>query len=241
MESRTVRTRRSFLSRASVGAAAFVAAFRSTPATAATAMPAATPAENGSWQPARHKEDDWFDETGGPTKHKLFIDTTNPGAFGQAIAWSRNFFEASGTGYLLTDPDNAIIICARHFSTAFAYNDAMWAKYGEVLSEGSDHFLDPKTKQPPTTNVYHAKDYGEALRNNGFSLDSVLKRGVRLAVCGMATKRLAGMIAKKHGTSADDVFKELSSNLNVGSHIVPAGIVAVNRAQERGFSIATVV
>jgi hypothetical protein len=233
MESRIdTNTRRSFLSRAGAGAAAFLAVFRGTPTAAAASA-------SSPFEPARHTEDDWFDQPA--AKHKLFIDTTNPGAFGQAIAWSRNFFEASASGYGLTDADTAIIICARHFSTPFAYTDAMWAKYGADFSERLEGFVDPKTKQAPKTNVYLASDYGEALRNTGFPLNDVLKRGVRLAVCGMATKRFAGLVAKKHGSSADEVFKELCGNLVPNSHIVPAGIVAVNRAQERGFTAATVV
>jgi len=226
--------RRSFLSRLGVGAAA-LAATAGTNVREAAAAPDVTP---GSWQPARHNDDDWYDQT--PAKHRFFIDTTEPGAFGQALAWSRNFLEASTSGYGLTDADTALIICARHDSTPFAYTDAMWAKYGAIFAERSA-FVDPKTKQAPSTNVYLASGYGEALRSGGVTLDAVLKRGVRVAVCGLATKRLSGMIAKKSGVSPEEAFKELSANLVPNAHIVAAGIIAVNRAQERGYTFASVV
>jgi intracellular sulfur oxidation DsrE/DsrF family protein len=248
--------RRSFLSRASAGAAAFAAAFgaraSAAPAAASTsasreASTSAAPEASGvtpdtstaGWQPARHAEDDWFEQT--PAKHRFFFDTAEPAAFGQAIHWARNFFEASTSGYGLTDADAALIICARHASTAFAFSDAMWAKYGQVFSERSSNFVDPKTKQVPVTNLYLATGYGDTLKNNNMSLDVILKRGVRLAVCGMATRRLAGLIAQKYGTATDDVFKELTTNLVPNAHVVPAGIVAVSRAQERGYTIAVVV
>src|SRR5690349_6010656 len=146
--------RRSFLARLghgvglSLGLGALAGTTRTSDAAAAAAERTTTATD---WQPARHDEDDWYDQPG--AKHRLFIDTTEPGTFGQAIAWGRNFLEASSSGYHLTDADTALIICARHDSTPFAYTDAMWAKYGAVLAERSN-FVDPKSKQPPTVNVY---------------------------------------------------------------------------------------
>lgn len=196
-------------------------------------------AADSGWQPARHAEDDWFDQPSA-AKHRFFIDTTEPAGFGQAIAWARNFFEASSSGYGLTDADAALIICARHASTAFAFTDEMWAKYGTTFSQRSSGFVDPKSKQVPVVNVYLAGGYGEALRSSNVTLDTVLKRGLRLAVCGMATKRIAGLIATANGGKADDIYKELTAHLVPNAHIVPAGIVAVSRAQERGYTVATV-
>ena len=67
-------------------------------------------------------------------------------------------------------------------------------------------------------------------------LDELLRQGVHLAVCQMATRNLAGIIAKATGTDTDNIYKELVANLLSNAHMVPAGIVAVNRAQERGYS-----
>jgi len=41
------------------------------------------------------------------------------------------------------------------------------------------------------------------------------------------------------GGDAERVYNELVSNLVANSHVVPAGIVTVNRAQERGYSFAS--
>lgn len=176
-----------------------------------------------SWQPRRHEEDDWLDRL--PGVHRIVFDTTNPVGFAEALSFATNFFTANKNGYGLNDADLAVVIVARHQSTAFAYTDSMWAKHGTILAQRAG-FVDPDTKQPPTVNVHRAR------------LDGLLSRGVHLAVCQMATRNHAGMIAKSAGTDTEAVYKELVANLLSNSHMVPAGIVAVNRAQERGYSFA---
>lgn len=234
---RTQLPRRSFLSRVCAGAAAFGAAVGVPLAVQAQSGPAPVVPASG-WQPARHAEDDWFEQT--TAKHRFFLDTTTPDSFGQAIFFARNFFVANASGYGLTDADVAQVICARHQSTSFAFTDAMWAKYGAALSERAGGFVDPKSKEVPTTNLFLATGYGSTLNNGGVVLDAILKRGVRLAVCGMATRAAAALIAQKTGGNVDDLYKELTGNLVPNSHMVPAGIVAVNRAQERGYTFAYV-
>jgi intracellular sulfur oxidation DsrE/DsrF family protein len=194
-------------------------------------------AEESLWKPVRHPEDDWFDQ---PTaKHRFFLDTTSPAAFAQALTFARNFYIGNADGYRLADADIAQIICARHRSTMFAFNDAMWAKYGATMSERADGFVDPKTMQVPTGNVHMRAGSAEEPAA-GAPLDALLKRGVRLAVCTLATRGAATAIARKSGAKMEDVFKELTENLLPNARMVPAGIVAVNRAQEHGYTISYV-
>ncbi|MBS1818378.1 MAG: hypothetical protein JSU08_10640 [Acidobacteria bacterium] len=226
--------RRSFLSRLLAGAGAFGAAFGATTAAEAQATPPA-----GAFQPARHPEDDWFEQTTG--KHRFFYDTTTADAFAQALFFARNFFVANASGYKLADADLAQIICLRHESTSFAFTDAMWAKYGAALSERAANFVDPKSKQVPTTNIMMVGGYGELMRNVNVTIDQMAKRGVRFAVCAMATRAAAQLAAQKTGGNVDAIYKELTENLIPNGHMVPAGIVAVNRAQERGYTFSYVV
>lgn len=227
--------RRSFLSRIGAGAAAFGAAFGAEASVQAQSAPGSAA---GPWKPMHHPEDDWLDQPA--AKHRFFLDTTSPEAFLQALTFVRNFFTGNANGYGLADADIAQIICARHRATAFAYNDAMWAKYGATLSERANGFLDPKTKQAPTSNIYMTAGYGEGPANGPAPLDALLKRGVRLAVCTLSTRAAATAIAQKSGAKMDDVFKELTGHLVPNARMVPAGIVAVNRAQERGYAFAYV-
>lgn len=226
--------RRSFLSRIAAGAGAFGAVFGGAAVAGAQSAPA-----TGGFQPARHAEDDWFDQT--TAKHRFFYDTTSTDGYGQALFFARNYFVASASGYQLTDAELAQVICMRHESTSFAFTDAMWAKYGAALSERANHFVDPKSKQVPTTNLYLASGYGETMKNVNVTIDQLAKRGVRFAVCAMATRAAAQLAATKSGGNVDAIFKELTENLVPNGHMVPAGIVAVNRAQERGYSFVHVV
>ena len=52
----------------------------------------------------------------------------------------------------------------------------------------------------------------------------------------MATRGIAGALADVAGGNADAIYNELVANIVTNARMVPAGIVAVNRAQERGYS-----
>jgi intracellular sulfur oxidation DsrE/DsrF family protein len=125
----------------------------------------------------------------------------------------------------------AVVILARHKSTSFAHNDAICAKYGKQLSEQSE-FTNPKTKGPPKINVYGAA--GETARAG--KMDALIKKGVQFAVCQMPTRGIARRITKTNGVETDNVDEEIAANLIGNTHMVPAGILAVNRTQERGYS-----
>jgi hypothetical protein len=219
--------RRSFVTRLSAGVAAFAAAMT------AAGTSAQAQSDGTAWRPARHELDDWMDKL--PGKHRMVFDTTTPDGFGHALLFANNFFIANQSGYGLSNSDVAVVIVARHNSTPFAYNDRIWGKYGAAISRQAN-FTDPKTKAAPSTNLFNATGYGDALPNLGVAMDGVLKRGAHLAVCQMATRFFAGTIARAVNASADDIYNELAANLVANSHLAPAGIVAVNRAQERGYT-----
>jgi hypothetical protein len=227
MAGNTHPARRAFLSRLGAGA---VGAGVATGVVAGAGTGAANaqeqPARSGRWQPARHEQDDWLDQL--PGVHRFVIDTTSPAGFDNALIYVNNYFAASRSGYALNDADLAVVIVARHDSTPFAYNDSMWAKYGKSFTERGG-FVDPSTKQPPTVNIHRS------------GLDGLLHRGMHLAVCQMATRRLAATIEKAGGPPVDKAYAELIANLMPNSHMVPAGIVALNRAQERGYAFAHAV
>jgi hypothetical protein len=218
MADHTQHERRAFLSRLGIGAVA-------AGVTVASPNAEAQSTSGRTWQPARHAQDDWLDQL--PGIHRFVLDTTAPAGFGAAMLFAGNYFTANGTGYGLKDTDLAVVIVARHDSTPFAYNDAMWAKYGPSLTRRSG-FVDPATMVPPVVNVHRQ------------ALEGLLTRGVHLAVCQMSTRNLATVIAAG-GPNADTVFAELSANMMSHAHLVPAGIVALNRAQERGYTFAHAV
>jgi hypothetical protein len=204
--------RRRFLEIAALGSAAYGAA----------ALPVAAQAGAGGG-PKRHPQDEWFDQL--PSGHRLVLDATTAENCEGALRYANNFAKANRDGYGLKDTDLGIIVVLRHFATVFALNDAMWGKYGAMLSQIIS-FTDRKTNAAPSTNVYLP------------SLENLTKIGVHFAVCEMAARVYSGSIARRSNGDADAIYKELLSNLIPNSHPMPAGIVAVNRAQERGYALA---
>jgi hypothetical protein len=106
------------------------------------------------------------------------------------------------------DCDVAVIVVLRHEATTFAYNDAMWAKYGSVLG-GLGKIVDPRTNQPPTVNPLNSRDFGPAMTNTGVTASAVTGRGAHFAICDMATNRIAGVIASAVKATPPEIYKEL--------------------------------
>jgi intracellular sulfur oxidation DsrE/DsrF family protein len=224
--------RRSFFTRLNAGVTSLAAV-----AIGGVAMAQQKSTAAARWEPARHEKDDWFDQL--PGKHRLVFDTTAFGGLGEAILFANNFIRVNQADYGLQNSDLAVVIVVRHRSTPFGYNDAMWAKYGTVIAARAK-VEDPKSKMPPKINIFNSGDYGDLLSSRATTLNSLFKQGVQLAVCSISTRGYATSIAQAVGGNADAIFSELIANL-VGNNarMVPAGIVAVNRAQERGYSLVT--
>ncbi len=202
--------RRSFLTRFHAGAAAAIAF---TSVALAQTKPAAP------FVPARHEKDDWMDVIG--SKHRMVIDTTSTAGFSDGTLFANNFLLANRNDYGLQNADIGVIVVARHLSTGYGFNDAMWAKYGAQL--GDQPAPGAPAKEAPKTNP------------SARSITNLAGQGVHFAICAMATRRLAGQIAGTGG-NVDAIVAELSANTVANGHMVAAGIIAVNRAQERGFT-----
>jgi intracellular sulfur oxidation DsrE/DsrF family protein len=173
-----------------------------------------------AWQAARHAQDDWFDDN--TAKHRVIFDTWNPEHFPDAIQFAGNTFETNKTDYDIPNDQMAVVIVCRHRTTPFGFNDAMWAKYGKSFSDQME-WRDSKTHEAPTVNPYKA----------GFTRLAAL--GLQLAVCNRTTRAYAGRAARDAGLKNEDVYNELKANTIIPAHIVPAGVIAVTRAVERGY------
>ena len=221
-DTRSFSARRSFLSRLGGGFAAVGVALG-----AGTATALAQGSSSGGWRPARHSEDEWFDKI--PGKHRTFLDAVSARGVGEALHFASNIFTTSKSGYGLESSDVAIVVCLRHAATAFAFNDAIWSKFGESMSPPA---TDSKTNPAPTRNPYNL----ESRRDETF--DALIKLGVHFAVCDKSTQGLAGSLARKTEGKSDVIYKEMLASVIGNSHMVPSGIVAVGHAQEHGYAYA---
>jgi intracellular sulfur oxidation DsrE/DsrF family protein len=167
------------------------------------------------------------------------VDCASANAAGAGLLFANNLYVGNARGYQLTDADVAVVVCLRHLATAFAFNDTIWGKYGQALSDAIA-FTDPKTKRAPSINLLDDASYRE-LPNSGVTIAAVVKRGTHFAVCDMAANRLASLVAASTKGVQEAVYTEFARNLIPNSHLMAAGVVAVNRAQEYGYTLLTAV
>ena len=212
-----VLLRRSFVSRVAAAGAALVAVWLPSRAGAQRAQSGADSGRT-SKPLVRHEQDTWLDALTG--MHRQVYDVVTP-AGGIGIAFARNFLTANVDGYGLTDKDVSVVVSLRHSGIAFAFADSLWTKYrfGETFE-----IQDPGSRAPVAGNPHAAL------------ITSLQKRGVVFTVCGMALRRRASEAAQRTSASADTVREEWRAGLLPGVVEVVAGVIAVNRAQERGFS-----
>jgi intracellular sulfur oxidation DsrE/DsrF family protein len=209
--------RRSFLARLSAG----IAAFGVTSAVPAAAF--AAPVSLSS-----NELDDWMMSFKGG--ERVFYDSVTAAGGMEAVLFARNFLKFSQDKLGTKDGEMSVIVGFRHMATPLGYNDAMWAKY-PLLAEATKTD-DPKTKKRATRNVpLHDEQDGFP----GTSLPALRSHGVQFSVCGAATAYIAGLIAGAKG-NAKAVEADLVANLVPGARIVPAGVVAVQRAQKAHFA-----
>lgn len=131
-------------------------------------------------------------------------------------------------------------------SIALGFNDAMWAKYGlgEYLG------LKDSAGRPYTRNVFHrpTKDdfhlliqamqtptipmFAEAMPAIG--IESLQKMGTKFLLCANALGAWANELEVRGKGKAADIEKDLRANLLPGVTIVPAMVIAIEKAQAAG-------
>lgn len=180
-------------------------------------------------------QDAWLDEGG--KRHRMVFDTISAGGLGAGLNFARNFYTANLDGYGIAAREIGAVIIVRHASTPFGFNDAMWAKYGDVIAERIK-FTDPRDKSAPRINLFNTAIKDPGLPNGGVLVSELADLGTRFAVCGMAVAKIAELAAKKSGGKADEIAAEIKINLVPNAVMMPAGIIAVNRAQEHGYTFS---
>lgn len=175
-------------------------------------------AQGTTFSPTMHPEDNWLSAI--PGKHRIILDVTSPEHVPDAIRFVSNFFTGHKSGYGVDESDLAIVVCFRHGATPYGYADAIWAKHGKVI--------DAKADPVPVANPFNTTGRTQ--------LADMAKRGVHFMVCGTASRGLAGRIAGQGG-DADAVLKDMAANMIPSARIVPAGVIGVTHAQERGYAL----
>lgn len=204
-----------------------------TSAAGATFAATASAADNNQprFVAARHTEDAWLDV---PSAHRAFIDSSTTLGGITALNYANNILFAHAEDYDGAESDYSLVVCFRHQSTPFGFNDSIWAKYGEYFGNYLD-FKDPNTGEHFVSNPLN--QVRSDFSNRGNTIDSLIIRGVSYAICNKATRALAGRLASFSGGSTDDIFRDLKANNIPNSRYVAAGVIATTRSQEYGYSL----
>ena len=122
-------------------------------------------------------------------------------------------------------------------SIPLAFNDAAWAKYklGAYLN-----LDDPKTKAPSARNMFYAPQPGDPVLFGGqfapASIANLQKMGSTFLLCNNAFGLFVGQLAEKGMGTAADISKDLLANLLPGVIVVPAAVIAIEKAQQKGIA-----
>ena len=172
--------------------------------------------------------DAWFDKVKG--KHRVVFDVPEPHEV-FPFAWPRVFLLTNAkTG----TPENecGVVIVLRHNAIPYAMNDSLWVKYkfGEIFK-----IDDAATKAPSVRNAFWKPKPGDfsvpGLGNVAIGINELQDSGVMFCVCDMAMTVYSAVLAGAGDAAA--VKKDFLANLLPGIQVVPSGVWAVGRAQEK--------
>jgi intracellular sulfur oxidation DsrE/DsrF family protein len=174
-----------------------------------------------------------------PYPHRQLVAPASWGASTIAIAHFKNSLAAYAdpNGF---DGGPKSLHCAAvlymGYSIHLALNDAMWAKYPIGLMSDEE--------MRPTDLTYRA--YWTALKTNTMidSMRPLMDQGLSLFVCNNALSGLSLTIAQRVAPSGTTVTRDqvvavhddLAANFVPNTILVPAGVAAVNAAQEARFT-----
>src|SRR3989442_697877 len=165
----------------------------------------------------------WLNRING--KHKMIFDAPEPNS-GMPVVWPRVWLNGNNENYGTKDADNSAVIVLRHSAIPIAMQDALWVKYklGEVfnIKDGD---------APAVRNVFVK---GMPLPLPGTGLEALLASGAHVGCCNVALTVYSGMVAQKMNMDAAAVKAEWVAGLIPGVQVVPSGVLAVARSQEKG-------
>ncbi|OLB50466.1 MAG: hypothetical protein AUI08_05385 [Gemmatimonadetes bacterium 13_2_20CM_2_65_7] len=165
----------------------------------------------------------WLNKITG--KHKMVFDAPEVNS-GMPVVWPRVWLNGNNENYGTKDTDNSAVIVLRHAGIPIAMQDALWVKYklGEAFSI--------KDGDAAATRNIFAKQMPLPLPGTG--IEQLLASGAQFGVCNVALTVYSGMVAQKMNMDAATVKADWVAGLMPGVQVVPSGVLAVSRAQEKG-------
>jgi intracellular sulfur oxidation DsrE/DsrF family protein len=175
--------------------------------------------------------DAWFNKIKG--KHRIVFDVTQPHEV-FPFAWPRVFLLTNGKTGTPENECNAVVVL-RHDAIGYAFEDKLWAtyKFGEMFKAH-----DPATNAPAVRNPFWNPKPGDfkvpGLGNVAIGINELQASGVMFCVCDVAMTVYSAVAADALKRDPAELKSEWAKGLLPGIQIVPSGVWAVGRAQEKG-------
>ncbi|MEO0331005.1 MAG: hypothetical protein AAF223_04870, partial [Bacteroidota bacterium] len=159
-------------------------------------------------------------------KEMLALFRSNQG--GSAI-WSWAFMLTNNQTNV-SDNEMTSMVVMRHNAIPFAMENELWKKYnfGEMFK-----ITDNATQAPAVRNLYYEPQEGDYPLPGIDGIKAQQKRGAMFCVCELAITVYSAGAAQSMGLNAEEVKKEWIAGVLPGVQVVPSGVWALGRAQER--------
>ena len=181
----------------------------------------------GSVQQPDH--DRWLDGLRG--QHRCLFDMP---AFddGLPAVHILNYLNTYNTAYNVPDAQINTVGTFYGQTTLLAANDAMWAKYrlGELLDQ-----RDPQGA-PWARNPWRTEVRALGMTIAPASIEALQRRGTLFIACNNALNFWYGQVAAARQAEVAAVSAEIGRNLLPGVVVVPAMVIAIEKAQARGLA-----
>lgn len=174
--------------------------------------------------------DAWLDALRG--RHRQLFDAPAPDG-GIPLLHVLNYYDTYNRAYLVPDRDVNAILTFYGATTLYGLNDAMWKKYalGEFLK-----VTDARTGAAATTNPWHSAPQVLGSAMPQASIASLKRRGATFLLCNNALDQVAARVAQARGLAAAAVEADFEANALEGVTLVPAMVIAIEKAQARGIA-----
>lgn len=163
--------------------------------------------------------------------HKQLFDSPSP-AGGIMLVHIMNYYDTYNKAYNVADKDINAIGTFYGMTTFHGLNDRMWAKYrlGEYLDAAG-----PDGK-PATANPWRSAPQILGMSIPPASIEALQARGATFIICNNALEIFAGLLAQSRGLDAKVVYEDMKANILPGVTLVPAMVIAIEKAQAAGFT-----
>ena len=147
----------------------------------------------------------------------------------RAMLMASNYLDAYERDFAAKPGEVKAVIGVHGSALNLGFTDAAWARYGFGKS---GNVTDPTTKEPAIRNIFAT--------GGDLAVDTAQKRGVLFLMCNTALRLRSRAIAKERGETYEAIYKDLEASRLPGTILVPALVVAINRAQEKGVTYVRV-